>query len=904
MELAANTGGKRFLEKGPLSLDGTSLCRVEGSRYGRRRPKLRTRRLSKRPKTKARSTSKALSSGAKVPSRLMNTPIVKRPLSSNIESGITALDTPKNADPCAGLTNRSRHTGYELTSTTLPRVGLTEEEARRRKEQGQANHVRDQASRSVGDIVRTNLFTRFNALLGSMLVIVLVIGPIQDAIFGLILIANLVIGIAQELRAKITLDRLAIVVAPTTIVIRDGISRRIPVTEIVLGDLVEAESGEEIVVDGLLKSGEGAEVNESLLSGEALPVAKSVGDPLLAGSFVVSGAAGYEATAVGESTYARRLTVEARRFQLVRSELMRGINQILRAVTWLIVPVSVLLVYSQLRANPNIIDAIRGSVAGVIPLIPEGLVLLTTASLALAVLRLGRRQVLVQQLPAVEMLARADVICLDKTGTLTEGTNALESVEPLAGGDDWAFALAALARLDGSGDSDMASIRSAYPAHEGWTAGSTVAFSSSRRWSAAEFATSGWWVLGAPDVLAAKAVDKTTLQLRIEQLTTEGRRILLLGRSDSPIIDTSTPRIEPQALVVLTEAIKPDAASTLAQLASQGVAIKLISGDHPATVAAVAASVGLATDTKAVDGRTLPEPGPDLVQIANSASVFGRVSPEQKRNLVAALRSAHHTVVMVGDGVNDVLALKEADLGIAMGSGSGAARAVAALVLVDGSFAGMPAIVDEGRRVIGTVGKLANLFFSKTVYAFLIAAAISIAILPFPFLPRQLTLISLFTIGIPSVVLTFSKGGDRVEPGFLSRVLAFAIPAGIVAAAASFAAYAVAVAEPDVSQSEERTIATLTVAAVGLWLLARLMRPLGWRARALIVTMAGGLLAALTLPPLRALFDLDLPRALVSLAAVGIITLAIVGLEAGDRVAWMATRALIWSRRAIRSNSS
>ncbi len=757
--------------------------------------------------------------------------------------------------------------------------------------------MRELASRTVADIVRGNLLTRFNALLGSMLVVILVVGPIQDALFGVILVANIAIGIVQEIRAKITLDRLAVVTAPSAGVFRSGARRRIPASEVALGDLVEAEVGEEIVVDGVVESGDAIEVNEALLSGEAFPVTKKRGDPVLAGSFITSGRASYIATSVGESTYARRLTVEARRFQLVRSELMRGINQILRVVTWLIVPVSAILIFSQLLANPHLAEAIRGSVAGVVTLIPEGLVLLTTASLALATVRLGRRKVLVQQLPAVEMLARADVICLDKTGTLTEAENALDSVEPLAVGGGWPHALASLARLDGRSDSGMAAIRSAYPADPDWTPSARVAFSSGRRWSGAEFTKHGGWVLGAPDVLAPKTGDNVGLQKRVAELTARGRRVMLLGRTDSQITARSVPKVEPQALVVLTEAIKPDAASTLAQLASQGVAIKLISGDHPATVAAIAALVGLSVGDGAVDGSELPGTEPELARIAQSASVFGRVSPEQKRHLVAALRSAGHTVAMVGDGVNDVLALKEADLGIAMGGGSGAARAVAALVLVDGSFVGFPHVVQEGRRVIGTVGKLANLFFTKTVYAFLIAMAVSVAVLPFPFLPRQLTLVSMFTIGIPSVVLTFSRGAERVQPGFLSRVLKFAIPAGVVAAAASFSAYALAVGEPAVSPSEERTTATLVVAAVGLWLLARLMRPLAPGSRALLLAMAVGLVATVMIPPLRSLFDLDLPRPIVTLAATGIIALAILSLEAGDRMASLTSLAIVWVAR-------
>jgi magnesium-transporting ATPase (P-type) len=757
--------------------------------------------------------------------------------------------------------------------------GLTQQEVIERRAAGRMNVAHDATSRSVGDIFKANLLTRFNAILGSMLVVILIVGPIQDALFGLILIANAVIGIAQELRAKVTLDRLAIVGAPVVTVIRDGVAQKVQVAEVVQDELVQAAAGDEIVVDGTLQTGTPIEINEALLTGEAAPVVKTKGDEVLAGSFVASGEGCYVAVRVGDATYARRLTAEARRFQLVRSELMRGINQILRVVTWMIVPTALLLAVSQLRAYPSLADAARGVVAGVITMVPEGLVLLTSASLALAVIRLGRRGVLVQQLPAVEMLARADVVCFDKTGTLTEAEMTVAGVDPLGEARDWCEALGAMARVDARPNASMRAIGETYAAPQGWIPDAIVPFSSDRKWSAVHFEQRGWWVIGAPDVLNP-AVTRTPQP---------DRRELLLGRA-SRVDRQGLDGFEPAALVALEETIKSDAATTVSHLVEQGVAIKLISGDHPSTVAAIGGRVGL-PDLTAVDGRELPAAEQELAQVVETATVFGRVTPEQKRDLVRALRSAGHTVAMTGDGVNDILALKEADLGIAMGGASSAARAIAACILTDGSFAGLPAVLAEGRRVIGNVERLASLFFTKTVYAFLIAVAVGLATLPFPFLPRQLTLISAFTIGIPSVFLTFAHTFEPSKERFLPRVLRFAIPVGVVAGAATFLAYTLAVAQPSVSIAEERTAATLVIAATGLWVLVRLIRPLTESGRVLVLAMAAGLGAALVLPAARDFFELDLPPLDVLVAAAGIVAIAIGAIELADRgVDWAAGR--------------
>jgi len=770
------------------------------------------------------------------------------------------------------------------TARALPTFnGLTEAEAAGRTARGLANTVKDVSSRSLGDILKANLLTRFNALLGSMLVVILVVGPLQDAIFGLILLANALIGIGQELRAKITLDRLAVLAARQATVVRDGNERKIGVAAVVEGDLVLMESGDEAVVDGILESDEPVELNEALITGESMPVTKNRGAEVLAGSFVSAGRGRYRATRVGEASYARRLTAQARTFQLVRSELMTGINRILRIVTWLVVPTAALLFISQLRASPSLPDAIRGSVAGVITLVPEGLVLLTSASLALAVVRLGRKKVLIQQLPAVEMLARTDVVCMDKTGTLTETESSVETVEALSQSLEWQQALGAVAHSDPNPNPSIRAIASGHPAPQRWMLESTVPFSSSRKWSAFRFTDRGWWVLGAPDVMLAGTGGFERLADRVDKMSAEGRRVIMLARASFDAATQVMSDLEPAALVVLNEAIKPGAAETLKLLVAQGVSVKLLSGDHPATVAAIAARVGLITSGEEIDGKAMQESGPELLALVERTSVFGRISPEQKRDVVSALRAAGHTVAMVGDGVNDVLAMKEADIGIAMGGGSAAARAVAACVLIDGSFAGVPAVLAEGRRVIGNVERLASLFFTKTTYAFLLALAVSLATLPFPFLPRQLTLISAFTIGIPSVYLALAPSFEPSHSGFVRRVMRFALPAGAVAAVATFAAYALAVNEPNVSISEERTVATVVIAAIGLWILARLAQPLTVARRGLIAAMAAGLAIVMLPAPVRLFFDLDFPRPIVAMSAVGIIALAFLSLDLGDR---------------------
>ena len=753
---------------------------------------------------------------------------------------------------------------------TTELCGLSQAEVNERLQNGQVNRTAERTSRPFLQIIRANVFTRFNALLGSLLVIVLVVGPWQDALFGGVLVANSLIGIIQELRAKRTLNRLALLGQVKARVIRAGQTVEIATSDIVLDDLLDIAPGDQVVVDGVVVTARGLEIDESLLSGEAEPVTKAPDDQMLSGSFAVAGSGRYRATQVGSSAYAHRLAAEAKHFTPASSELRIGIDRILRYIGWAIAPVSVLLLLSQLLMQAPLTEALLFSSAGVVGMVPEGLVLLTSVALAMGAIRLGRRRALVQELSAIETLARVDVVCLDKTGTLTEHEPKVDRVEPLMTHPDTVRALGALAAGDPTPNATLRAIASVYPSPPGWTSSISVPFSSARKWSGASFGELGTWVLGAPELILANAPVDDSVQSQITAYTGGGYRVLLLANAKGTLADNELPQdLTPVALVLLMERIRADAAETLRYFAAQGVVVKVISGDHPATVAGVSKQVGLAVSTPAVDARELPSAQADLAAVMEASSVFGRVSPQQKQSMVAALQERGHVVAMVGDGVNDILGLKQADIGIAMGEGSGAARAVAQLVLLDNQFATLPAVVGEGRRVIGNVERLANLFVTKSVYAMLLAFAVGVADMAFSFLPRHLTLVGALTIGIPAFFLSLEPSVDRVCPGFVERVLRFAVPAGVLATLCTFAVYTITFAYLGIGLGQARTAATIILFAVTLWVLTILARPLNPRRRLLIGAMAMAFATVLSVPWLRAFFALaPLPLA-VWLAIAG-----------------------------------
>jgi cation-transporting ATPase E len=784
--------------------------------------------------------------------------------------------------------------------------GLSDAEVAQRVAEGRTNAVESRTSRSPAEIVRSNVFTFFNGLLLSLLVIILATGQWQNGLFGGVIVANSAIGIVQELRAKRTLDRLAILNAPRATVVRGGTEQEIDVAAVVADDLVALRAGDQVPADGTVRESAGLEIDESLLTGEADPVPKVAGEDVRSGSIVVAGQGSFQATAVGAEAYATKLATEARRFTVAHSELVAGTNRLLRWISVLLVIVGPILLWSQFRSadNKSWQDAVTGTVAALVGMVPEGLVLLTSLAFMLATVSLARRQTLVQELPAVEGLARVDVVCLDKTGTLTHGDVAFDRLEPLGVAE--ADVRDALGLIAAAGDSNAtANAVAAAFTSSSWHQTGSVPFSSARKWSAVSTAGDGTWVFGAPEMVLPQPADAAQREARAaaDTLAAEGRRVLLLARADGappvgarPARDDGNPDssgspdgsggsggsdgdaqlpddLVPAALVVLAERVREDAAQTLQYFTEQGVALKVISGDNPRTVGAVATRVGVPGVSgagDAVDARELPEDLDALGDILEQHSVFGRVTPHQKRAVVAALQRRGHVVAMTGDGVNDALALKDADIGVAMGNGSPATRAVAQLVLMDGRFAHLPDVVAEGRRVIANIERAANLFLVKNIYSLVLALITAVTLAAYPLAPIQLTLISAVTIGIPGFVLALGPNRRRYVPGFLFRVLRFAMPTGLVTGISAYLGYrATRLLDAGAGVAAGRTTATLVVLIISLWTLLVLARPLaGWKL-ALVASMAGLVAFVVAVPALaHGVFLLDITPLRLLIAAV------------------------------------
>jgi cation-transporting ATPase E len=782
-----------------------------------------------------------------------------------------------------------------------PIRGLTSAEVSERVAAGKVNTVEARGSRSVVDILRSNLLTRFNAIMSVMLVIVLVFGHLPDALFGFVMIANAVIGIVQELRAKRTLDRLSVLVAPNVTVVRDGQPSEVPIDEVVLDDLVELSSGDQVPADGTVLASRSVQVDESLVTGEADPLHKNPGDSILSGSFIVAGSVTLRTTAVGEDAYAQHLAAEAKKFALTKSALQQGIDQILRVVTWLLVPIGALLFWSQIQTDRSLSEALVSTVAGVVGMVPQGLVLLVSMASAVAVIRLGQRNALVQELPAVETLARVDIVCVDKTGTLTTGMIRHRATVVLGDRDpvELAGAVAAIAAADPHPNPTMHGVAEAYPDDPGWTVERFVPFSSEQKFSAVRFADGCSWVIGAPEILLEG--QKPDLAERLDEVASTGQRVLLVAATDAPIPEgdgTLPDRLEPVGYLTFAEEIRSDASDTVAYFIEQNVSPKVVSGDAALTVGAIAGVVGVPGADRALDARDLPDAGtPEFDNVVNGGAVFGRVIPDQKRHMVTAMQDAGHTVAMTGDGVNDVLALKGADIGIAMGSGSPATRAVAQIVLLDNRFASLPYVVAEGRRVIANMERVASLFVTKTVYAAILAVAIGIVGWAFPLLPRHLTLIGSLTIGIPAFFLSFEPTDEPVRSGAFNRIMRFAVPSGMVAAAAAYGVYSAARAiEGDLTIARSAT--TITMVLVGMWILIELVIPLTPSRIALVGAMMAAFALTLIVPLGRTFFDLVIPpldiiaviaAATIMAAIVLHVALRVVDHHEGPWVPWLRT---------------
>jgi cation-transporting ATPase E len=783
--------------------------------------------------------------------------------------------------------------------------GLSDAEVQQRIAAGQTNQMHTSTSRSYWQIIRGNVFTLFNMIIVVAMVLVLMTGEWKDAVFGVVVIVNAVIGIFTEIKAKRTLDSLSILTASRPFVRRGGRTVQISADHIVLGDLLWVRSGDQLPADGTVVATWGLELDESMLTGESRTVVKKRGSTVLSGAIAVSGMALVRVTAVGASSYAARLTAKAKVFHRVHSDLEDGINTILRWLVAIVVPTGALLFWSQMHIAHRGPDwwkpAIVSSVAGVVGMIPEGLVLLTSLNFAVSALYLAHQHVLIQQMQSVETLARVNCVNLDKTGTLTDGGIVFDEFVPLDGsaqhaGSDRldAHNLAALiATLDEKSPNATArALLTAFPpqrvaAHVHSLA--RVPFSSARKWSALLDADHIAWFCGAPEIVSAAALKEKPntdasknkgvagVLSRAAKLAAQGHRVLLFVRGPhmtaqqfTATAHTGVPSdITSVALIVCSESIRPDAKRTLAYFRSQGVRCRIVSGDNPQTVAAIAKKVDLVGGGRAprwCDARDLPHDPAGMASALNDIDVIGRVLPEQKKKIVQALHLTGKTVAMTGDGVNDALAIKEADFGIAMGNASAATKAVADAVIVDSKFSHLPSVVGQGRRVMANMERVSSLFLVKTCYSILIALGVILFALPYPYLPRHLTYISALTIGIPAFILSLPPNNTPYRRGFLQRVLVFAIPSGIAIAACTLiastlwprlAGWAVKIDDQDLMSL--RVCCAILVFSLEIFVLARVSRPIrSWRG-ILVLVMAGLGIAGACIPQVRKFFEIVLP---------------------------------------------
>ncbi len=789
------------------------------------------------------------------------------------------------------------------TAVEMPEIGatgLTSKEVVQRIESGQSNAVKTSTSRSVRDIVRANVFTLFNGIIFAAMVLVLITGSWRDAVFGFVIIINTGIGIVTELRAKRTLDKLSILVASEFLVRRDGKDVEVSHNEIVLDDLLWIRAGEQVPADGQIIQTWGLELDESMLTGESRTVRHKVGEQVYSGATAVSGMALVKVNAVGSHSYAATLTAQAKVYKKTVSDLNKGINTILKFMTFLVVPLCILLILSQIHtvggwgtalSTGEWRQAVVSAVAGVVGMIPEGLVLLTSLNFAVAAMRLARHNTLVQELESVETLARVDALNLDKTGTITDGGIAFNRLVMLGSANVTAEQAATQSLYDccneeqpnGTGQAVLAGLKA-----QGYGAGaveSRVPFSSARKWSAVRKSGETWY-MGAPEVIiSALEGDYSSVLQRVNEYANDGNRVLLVARSTAPLSPRSglrgaveganvsddpqlDPKAEPVALVLCSEKIREDAERTLAWFREQGVRCRVISGDNPVTVGAIARRVKLTGDHEpvAMDARELPEDVNELARVLENVDVLGRVLPDQKKAIVQALHTQNHVVAMTGDGVNDALAIKEADLGIAMGNAAPATKAVAQVVLVDSKFSHLPDVVARGRQVMANMERVASLFLVKTVYSALISFGVVLTQIPYPYLPRHITYIGALTIGMPAFILALAPNTRRYIPGFLKRVVTFALPGGIATAlSVLLASWTLPnvmgwdVVNNDADLSALRATSAIILFLMGVFVLARVARPLNsWRGALVAGFAAAGIIGAF-IPFVANFFALILP---------------------------------------------
>ena len=777
--------------------------------------------------------------------------------------------------------------------------GLTPEQVLERTAKGLSNGKEEITTKTVPQILRDNIVTPFNLLNLILAVLVLLTGSWKNCLFMGVIVCNILIGTVQEIRAKRIIDRLSLIAAPKAHVLRGGHTVEIPLSELVLDDLMVLSAGSQVCADAEVVEGS-CEVNESLLTGESDPVLKKTGDQLLSGSFVVSGRCKAQAVRVGAESYAAKITRSAKYLKRPDSEIMSGINKLIRYIGLTLIPVgAALFIKAVFFSGDDVSAAVVGTVAALIGMIPEGLVLLISVILAVSVIRLSRRGALVQELFSIEMLSRVDVLCLDKTGTITQGAMQVDQVVPLGAESVETLRAAAAAVVAATGDENptAAAVGELCP-ESGWHAAAAVPFSSARKWSGASFPHRGTWVLGAGEfVLGA---DYAAILPRCREAAERGERVLVLAVSEEPfsLQDGLPPGLRAAGLLFLSDKIRPGAQETLAYFTSQGVELKVISGDDPVTVSSVARRVGLPGAERWVDAATLKSEE-DIRAAAGRYAVFGRVTPAQKLSLVKALKEAGHTVAMTGDGVNDVMALRESDCSVAMAAGSDAARNVSQIVLMDSDFSAMPHIVAEGRRSINNLQRSASLFLTKTTFSTILAICFMFLTASYPFQPIQLTLISTLTIGIPSFFLALEPNRERLRGRFLVNVMERALPGGITMASNVLLLTALS-SWLGFSPAQFSTLSVLLTGYTGLLNLWRISRPFDcWRMILFLVVSAGFAGGYLLLPKFFSLTRLTGPMAL-TLLALAIWAAALMALlpRVVERVArYLADKGLLEEKR-------
>ncbi|MDK2828711.1 MAG: cation-transporting P-type ATPase [Clostridium butyricum] len=738
-------------------------------------------------------------------------------------------------------------------------TGLNDEQVNIRIKEGKVNYVPKAPARTFGQILRANLFTSFNAINVVLAVIIILAGSPKNAIFVGVILVNTLIGVAQELRAKDILEKLSVISMAQAKVLRNGEINEIPIDNIVLDDVLYLETGMQVLADAEVIENNGLEVDESMLTGESDAIGKREGDALLSGSFIVAGECYARVNKVGKETYSSSLAEEAKQFKITNSELQSAINKIFKVLLWIIIPLTILLTVTQLRVpDATWQSAAIGTVSGIIGMIPEGLVLLTSATFIVSIIKLSKFDTLVQELCATEVLARVDVLCLDKTGTLTQGDLKLSEIKVIGDTDKLEVdrALAALVHNLPSKNPTQKAILDKYKEYDqNLKCIDKIPFSSKRKWGGLTFEGDlGSWILGAPEVILGK--EYVFIKNIVEEEAKKGKRVLLLAKfHGEELSDSLLGKIESIALLLIEDIIREAAPDVLDYFNKQGVEVKIISGDSPVTVSEVARRAGVQSWNKYVDARELPEDDDEFKNLVKETTVFGRVTPHQKKKIVTALQEMDHTVAMTGDGVNDVLALKASDCGIAMANGSDATKAVAQLVLMKSDFSALPKVLEEGRKQINNLERVSELFLSKTIYSILLAFVCSVMFLPYPILPIQLSLVGSCAIGIPAFFLAMLPSTGGVKKGFLTRVITVSIPNGIILAGFTVGTFLISLAL-GVGMQQSRTLALLMFAGISMVILFRVAKPLTNFKAVLCLSMFGIMILAFITPIGRYIFSL------------------------------------------------